>query len=53
MSWDYKGNTVTPFDKFLYEISIYKIYNDRAENINSKFMTSEKLVKFKKDAIFI
>ena len=38
-------------DKFLYEVDVYRIFPDRAECINSKFIHSNKPLKIKKEII--
>lgn len=38
---------ITP--NFVYEIIVHKIYKDRAELVNSKFFSSVKKLKIKKD----
>lgn len=38
---------LTACPKFLYEVSLYKIWKDRVESHGSKFFASEKPLKFK------
>ena len=38
---------LTEYPKFLYEVSLYKIWKDRVESHGSKFFASEQPLKFK------
>lgn len=38
---------LTVYSKFLYEVSLYKIWKDRVELFDSKFFVSEQPLKFK------
>lgn len=38
---------------FVYEITVYKLYKDRAELVNSKFFSSPKKLNIKKDVKII
>lgn len=42
---------ITP--EFVYEITVHKIYKDRAELVNSKLFSSPKKLHIKKDVIII
>lgn len=46
-----KQYKLTEYPKFLYEVSLYKIWKDRVECIGSKFYIAEKPLKIKKDTI--
>ena len=43
------GSKLTVTNFFLYELSIYKIYKDRFECIDSKFYSTKKPLNIKKD----
>lgn len=38
---------LTEYSKFLYEVSLYKVWKDRVESHGSKFFASEQPLKFK------
>lgn len=48
-SYQYGEHRIIPMPYFLYEITIYRISNNIAAIINSKFFKSKKLLKFKKE----
>lgn len=46
------GYYIVEGPSFLYEISIYRIFKNRAECLDSKFITSSKPLKIVKNAIY-
>lgn len=46
------GDWIVEGDKFIYEISVYKIFKDRAECHGSKFIYSNNPITIKKKAIY-
>lgn len=46
-----KQYKLTEYPKFLYEVSLYKIWRDRAECIDSQFYAAEKPLTIKKETI--
>lgn len=42
---------LTEYPKFLYEVSLYKIWRDRVECIDSQFYAAEKPLTIKKETI--
>jgi hypothetical protein len=50
--YSYKQYRLTECSKFLYEVSLYKIWKDRSESIDSQFYASEVPLKVK-EATFV
>lgn len=46
-----KQYELTEYPKFLYEVSLYKIWKDRAECIDNQFYIADKPLKIKKETI--
>lgn len=43
------GSKISIMDSFVYELSVYKVFKDRAECLGSKYYSSPKELKIKKD----
>lgn len=44
------GSKLSIMDSFVYELSVYKVFKDRAECLGSKYYSSPKELKIKKDS---
>lgn len=49
--YSYKQYKLTEYPKFLYEVSLYKIWKDRVECVGSQFYIADKPLEIKKSTI--
>lgn len=53
MAWIYDNHSIKIGDSFIYEVTVYKLFKDRAECIQSFFISSPKLLSIKKENTYI
>lgn len=49
--YSYKQYKLTEYPKFLYEVSLYKIWKDRVECVGNQFYIADKPLEIKKSTI--